>query len=170
MRSAKRYTNATFTKRVDHDGGRHRAPRAPTEPAVCPGCDAVYIGRRWTESVSPGVLARRAEPLTVRICPACRQRRVGVPRGFVHIDGEFFRTHRGDVERLLHNEASRARENNPLQQILGWQQFRNGALVVNTSTEHLAQRFGRALEKAYDGVVRYRFSHETKVAHVWWRR
>lgn len=37
------------------------------------------------------------------------------PRGFVHIDGEFFRTYRADIERLLHNEASRARENNPLQ-------------------------------------------------------
>ena len=93
-----------------------------------------------------------------------------VPRGFVHIDGEFSRTHRADIERLMHNEASRARQNNPLQQVLDWQEFRNGALVVNTSTEHFAQRLGRALETAYDGIVRYRFCHQTKVAHVWWSR
>ena len=47
---------------------------------------------------------------------------------------------------LLRNEAERARENNPLQLVVVWQELRNSTLVVTTSTEHLAH----ALEKARD--------------------
>lgn len=47
MRSAKRYSNVTFTKRVDHEAGRHHTARAPAEPLVCTACGAVYRRRRW---------------------------------------------------------------------------------------------------------------------------
>jgi hypothetical protein len=43
-------------------------------------------------------------------------------------------------------------------------------LVISTTTEHLAQRLGHALEKAFDGEVRYHFSHENKLARVYWHR
>ncbi|HEY5619419.1 MAG TPA: BCAM0308 family protein [Vicinamibacterales bacterium] len=171
MRNVKPYTNATFTKRVDHDGGRHRPPRAPAEPALCPSCGAVYVKRRWSTAPSARVLADRAGVLlTLRMCAACRRRQTGTPRGYVHVDGEFFRTHRGDIDHLLQNEADRARKDNPLQQVLDWKELGDGSALMTTSTEHLAQRLGRALEKAYDGRVRYGFSHENKIAHIWWSR
>ena len=45
MHNNKPYTNATFTKRVDHEAGRHRPPRALREPAVCEECGAeVSVG------------------------------------------------------------------------------------------------------------------------------
>lgn len=171
MRSGKPYTNATFTKRVDHHGGRHRSSRAPAEPAVCAACGAVYAKRRWSQTPSARVRAGRADtPIAVRICAACRRRRTGMPRGYVHVDGGFFAAHRSDIEHLLHNEAARARADNPLAQIASWRHFEDGSLLITTSTEHLAQRLGHALEKAYDGTVHYGFSHENKMAHVWWRR
>jgi hypothetical protein len=171
MRSAKPYTNATFTKRVDHDGGRHRPPRAAAEPAVCAGCGAVYVKRRWSHAPAARLRASHAGvPVTVRICPACRQRQTGVPHGYLHIDGEFFRLHLSDIERLLRNETNRAGEDNPLQQVLEWQDLEGDGLLLTTSTEHLAQRLGHALQKAYDGEVHYGFSHENKLAHIWWRR
>ena len=43
-------------------------------------------------------------------------------------------------------------------------------LLVTTTTEHLAIRLGQALEKAFDGKVLFGFSHENKLAHVWWHR
>ena len=46
MRNNKRYSNATFTKRVDHEAGRHHTRRAVKEPAVCASCGAVYANRR----------------------------------------------------------------------------------------------------------------------------
>jgi hypothetical protein len=42
--------------------------------------------------------------------------------------------------------------------------------MLSTTTEHLAQRLGHALEKAFDGKVDYDFSHENKLARVTWRR
>jgi hypothetical protein len=164
MRSNKPYTNTTFTH---HDQWRERPP---SEPAVCPGCGAIYAGKRWSRTPGARARAHRAgEPVTIRVCGACRQRKIGVPHGYVHVDGEFFPHHRAEMEHLLHNEVERARDDNPLHQVLGWEDL-GGTLLITTSTEHLAQRLGRALEKAYDGKARYGFSHENKLAHVWWHR
>lgn len=93
-----------------------------------------------------------------------------MPHGFLHADGEFFAAHRQELEQLLHNEVDRARDDNPLNQSLGWEDLEGGGLLITTSTEHLAQRLGHALQKAYDGDVHYGFSHENKLAHVWWHR
>lgn len=54
--------------------------------------------------------------------------------------------------------------------MIGWEKDKRGRVTVTTTTEHLAQRLGHALEKAFDGEVRYDFSHENKLAHVYWRR
>ena len=171
MRSAKPYTNATFTRRPDHDGGRHRGPRALPEPALCPGCGAVYAKRRWSRSPVARVRAARAGgPLAIRICSSCRRRQAGVPHGYVHVDGEFFPAHGVEIEQLLHHEVDRAREDNPHQQVLGWEHLDGGGLLITTATEHLAQRLGHALEKTYAGKTHYGFSHENKLAHVWWHR
>ncbi|NBO65264.1 MAG: ATPase, partial [Acidobacteria bacterium] len=59
---------------------------------------------------------------------------------------------------------------NPLGRIMALERDEDGDIIVQTTTEHLAQRLGHALEKAYDGEIRYDFSHENKLAHVWWRR
>ena len=94
----------------------------------------------------------------------------GVPGGFVHLDGAFVALHHDEIERLLLNEAERTAEDNPLARIMEWGKDEKGRLMISTTTEHLAQRLGHALKKAYDGEVRYDFSHENKLAHVWWHR
>ena len=43
-------------------------------------------------------------------------------------------------------------------------------LLVETTTEHMAQRLGHALSRAFAGKVTYDFSHENKVARVNWHR
>jgi NMD protein affecting ribosome stability and mRNA decay len=168
MRSVKRYSNVTFTKRVDHDGGEHRPPTGLPEPALCPGCGAVYAKKRW--ALRGDAQALPGTPIAVRICSSCRRRRSGVPHGYVHIDGEFFATHRAEMEALLHHEVEHARRDNHLNQVMAWEDDGTGGLLITTASEHLAQRLGHTLEKAYDGQVHYGFSHENKLAHVWWHR
>lgn len=171
MRSAKRYTNETFTRRVDHQEGSKQPPAPPRHASICAGCGAVHANRRWYRG-EDAVHARlgASAPLDVIFCPACLQRRSGVAHGYVHVDGEFLAQHRTDIEALLHAEARRAAEDNPTSQVLDWGDDGTGGLLITTSTEHLAQRLGRALEKAYQGKTRYGFSHENKLAHVWWHR
>lgn len=172
MRTTKRYTNATFTRRVDHDGGAHRTPKSPPEPVLCAGCGSIYVNKHWTRDANARlrVAGSAGRPIDVRICSGCRRRSSGVPHGFVHVDGEFVAPHRDDILHLLHNEADRASEDNPLGQVLDWGDDGTGGLLVTTTTEHLAIRLGRALEKAFDGKLLFGFSHENKLAHVWWHR
>jgi hypothetical protein len=167
--SEKKFTNTTFTKRVDHEAGRHRPARAESEPAVCEECGAVYANRRWTMAKSAaGGQAPEHPHLTV--CPACLQQRTGEPRGFVYLDGSFFVSHHEEIEQLLRNEAARAAEDNPLARIMELKRDDEHKLTVSTTTEHLAQRLGHALEKAYGGSADYDFSHENKLARVNWVR
>lgn len=172
MRSNKRFTNTTFTKRVDHEAGRHRTKRAPKEPAVCASCGAVYTNRRWTTADTERGThePEHWRPTRVTTCPACVQEHCGVPRGYVYLEGAFLAAHRDEIENLLRNEAERAAEDNPLARIMLWKENGDAKLTLSTTTEHLAQRLGHALEKAFDGRVHYDFSHENKLARVTWRR
>ena len=171
MRSRKRFTNATFTKRVNHEAGRHHTKRAPKEPAVCTACGAVYADRRWTlANVKRGQNASRNwRPARITTCPACIQAHGGAPGGYVHIEGAFAAAHRDQISNLLRNEAERAAQDNPLGRIMLWKEG-DGKLTLSTTTEHLAERLGHALEKAFGGTVNYDFSHENKLARVTWRR
>ena len=172
MRGNKPFTNTTFTKRVDHEGGRHRTPRAKSEPAVCKECGAVYAKRRWTApKLSSGASNQKHwRPARVTLCPACKQKNSGEPRGFVFLDGAFYMTHQDEIESLLRNEAERAAEDDALARILEWKRGDGHKLTVTTTTEHLAQRLGHALEKAFSGEVHYDFSHENKLARMSWQR
>ncbi len=172
MQSHKRYTNQTFTKRVDDEKGRHRSLRSLPEPAVCEVCGDVYADRRWSKP-DPERQSAKHEHFrapNVVVCPACERQRSGVPSGYVYVEGEFFALHRGEIKRLLEREAQRAAEDNPLARIMGWQAGQDGKLTVTTTTEHLAQRLGHSLHKAYHGKVHYGFSHRNKLTRVWWQR
>lgn len=172
MPGKRKYTNATFTKRVDHEAGRHRPSRARSEPAVCEVCGAVYANRRWiaTNSGSGNSWHKHWRPPHLTVCPACTQVRSGEPRGFLYLDGGFLVTHTEEIEQLLRNEAERAAEDNPLARIMDWKRGDRHKLTVTTTTEHLAQRLGHALEKAFGGSTHYDFSHENKLARVNWQR
>jgi len=171
MRSNKPFTNKTFTKRVDHEGGRHRTARAISEPAVCKDCGAVYANRRWTAAqIMAGNKPQVDRTAEMTVCPACKQASSGEPRGFVYLDGAFLVGHRNDIESLILNEAKRAGEDNPLARILELKENDGHRLTVTTTTEHLAQRLGHAVEKAFGGEVEYNFSHENKIARVSWHR
>jgi hypothetical protein len=170
MPNKRKYTNATFTKRVDHEAGRHRPSRSMSEPTVCDDCGAVYANRRWTaaDPVAGNELHKRPAALTV--CPACLQLRTGEPRGFVYLDGAFYVAHHEEIDQLLRNEADRASQDNPLARIMECKPDDGHELTVSTTTEHLAQRLGHALEKAFGGKAHYDFSHENKLARVNWQR
>jgi len=171
MHTAKPYTNVTFTKRVDHEAGRHRPSRAPRGPRVCERCLAVYVNRRWTLGTTPRARAiRRVAAPAMTVCPACRMAAEGRFGGEVRLSGAFLAKHAAEIERLLRREAERAAEDNPTARILRWDRPATDRLTVTTSTEHLAERLGRAVRRAFKGSVRYTFSHENKFAHVVWMR
>ena len=132
----------------------------------------MYSSRRWTASRSTLTKSpdEHLAPAQTTLCPACKQQRTGEPRGFVFLDGDFFSAHGDEIEQLLRNEAKRAAEDNPLARAMEFKRGEGHKLTVSTTTEHLAQRLGHAIEKAFGGSVHYDFSHENKLARVSWRR
>lgn len=169
MRSNKKYTNTTFTKRVDHEAG-HASRKHKKEPLICEECDAFYMKGHWSldETVLLNNGLKKSE-IERTLCPACIQIKSGEPSGFVFIDGNFFVEHKDEIENLLENENEKAAVTNPLARIMEWKRGRK-KLVVTTTNEHLAKHLGRSLNKAYGGDVRYDFSHENKLARVYWHR
>lgn len=171
MRTTKRYTNTTFTRRVDHEAGKHRPPRAAGGSQVCERCGAVYVKRRWVAAGTPQAEGLKAlgTPTPV-MCPACQMAAEGQFSGEVRLSGAFLGDHHDEIERLLVAEAARAAEDNPMARILALAVEAPDRITVRTTTEHLAQRLGDALHKAFHGTVHYGFSHENKFAHVTWNR
>lgn len=173
MRSNKRYTNTTFTKRVDHGQGL-RPFRHPVEPCRCADCGAVYSHQRWAN----GRGARDREEASSRVdrlcpgklCSACLRQRRRDPRGYVYLAGDFLKPNLKEIEARLRNEAARASRRNPLTRIMGWDSVKGEGITITTTTEQLAHRLGHVLQKTFGGSVRYVFSHENKLARVWWRR
>ena len=170
MRTQKKWTNVTFTRRVDREAGRHRGAAASPGIRICKGCGAMYARRRWSLAATPAVKNLRDIAYPERtLCPACRQIARGQFSGEVRVGGTFATAHRAEVERLIRNEAGRAAEDNPLARIVRLDRLPD-QLRIRTTTEHLAKRLGQALKKAFDGRVQYRFSEENKFAHVMWSR
>jgi hypothetical protein len=132
----------------------------------------MYANRRWTAARSTSTKSpdEHLRPAQITLCPACKQQRTGEPRGFVFLDGDFFGSHGEEIEQLLRNEAKRAAADNPLARAMEFKRDDGHKLTVSTTTEHLAQRLGHAVEKAFGGSVHYDFSHENKLARVTWRR
>ena len=169
MRSARAYTNVTFTKRVDHEAGRHRPARSPKGRLVCRHCGAVYFKRRWvprTDERMP-LLAAKAE---ATLCPACDMEAKGLVRGYLTLEGPFFVAHRPEIETLLRNEAGREGEDNPTGRVIAWDTAVKNVLTLATSTEHLAVRLGHAVHKAFKGSIHSGFAHEDKFVRVTWSR
>lgn len=91
------------------------------------------------------------------------------PHGCVHVGGTFAAANREHVETLLWREAQRAHLTSPAARILACDDDGSGGLLVTTSTEHLAHRLGRLLRSAHGGEVHHGFSHNNRLAFVWWR-
>lgn len=161
--TAKKY-NTTYKKRTDTDRDSYLPRRSPKETLRCVGCGAFYHRRRWTLTPPDGFdFSARAGSC---YCPACRK--IKDQRAPGELDLVSFKgIERKDILRILRNEEARAREKNPLERIMRIDEL-NGGWKVQTTTEKLAQRLGRAVRRARRGKLRYQWSHNNKFLRVTW--
>jgi hypothetical protein len=131
----------------------------------------VRVDRHWTSrSAFTGSGKHDSwRPAKETVCPACFQIENGIAGGYLTVEGLFFLDHRAEIENLITNEAERELEANPLARVMS-KEIVDGRLEIQTTNENLAERFGRALESAYSGRLSFDFSHENKVARIYWSR
>jgi NMD protein affecting ribosome stability and mRNA decay len=143
---------------------------AGQEAAVCHQCHALYQGKRWL--FDDKLFKRLAGTPKLRevTCPACRQVADRYPEGILTLSGEFLSQHKAEIVQLLEKEASRVSARSVLDRVMRMTEAGKDKLVVETTTERLAQRLGRAVYRAYKGDLHFRWAEMNKFVRVYWSR
>jgi len=158
--------DTTYKKKVEVDRDRY-LPRQTLKGIIqCSGCGAFYYRRHWTLNRPSGFsYPVHAHPI---YCAACRKIHDRFPGGELRLLG-VEAGERGEIVRILRNEEERARQKNPLEQIMQLQ-AKDGDWRVETTTEKLAQRLGRSIKKAGGGNIAYKWGHNNKFVRVVWEK
>ncbi len=142
--------------------GRH-------EMAICTTCKAIYQKKRWF--FDEALYRQNIDlPTTNRVaCPACQKIQDHYFEGILTLQGAFLTEHQGEILTLVKREAERVSARSPLDRIIGLRE-EPGKLVVETTTDKLAQRLGKAIHRAYKGDLEFRWAHLDKFVRVFWKR
>ncbi len=169
MKNNKRPCSSTFIKSIDTCKDPYLSKEGSHDMAICKQCHAIYHNKRWY--LDEDLYAKNIDlPSTVLVtCPACQKIKDKFPGGIVTLTGEFLQEHKDEIINLIKNEEERARGFNPLERIIN---INNGSkgVEVTTTNERLAQRIGKKVKKAFSGEVEYKWSQDTKLLRVTWRR
>ncbi len=140
------------------------------EAAICHTCHAIYQSKRWFfDEKLHRRLAGTAKAREV-LCPTCRKIKDRFAEGILTLSGEFFKQYRQEIITLLENEAARVAGRSVQDRIIQMTPEGKDKLVVETTTEKLAQRLGRAIYRAYKGELDIRWSEMDKFVRVYWSR
>jgi ssDNA-binding Zn-finger/Zn-ribbon topoisomerase 1 len=158
-------------KKFGHTG-RQEDPYQPAEgqeAAVCTQCHALYRSKRW--SFDAPLYERLAGTDKVRevVCPTCRKIKDHFPEGILTLSGEFLTQHQEEIVRLLEKEAGRVAKRSVVDRII--QIIPEGdKLVVETTSEKMAQHLGRTIYKACKGDLHFRWGEVERFVRVYWSR
>jgi len=138
---------------------RHHLP----QPSVCPGCEAVFHGGRWTWMDEPPAGA------TEELCPACQRARDQYPAGSLRLEGPFAREHSEELLLLAQGEAAVETAEHPLHRILDIKEDQDG-ITITTTDVHLPRRIGAAIRRAFHGELDISYAKEDYLVRARWSR
>jgi hypothetical protein len=159
---ANRVTKA-LVRALERAGSRSdRSPKvarrvaAVRDQTVCGACGAVFVRKTWRRS------SRRLQEAMVQgalpgVCPACRQVVNRQAFGRVILEGSYVELHAAELLRRIDNVAMRAAFTQPERRLIGID-TRGSTVEVLTTSQKLAHRIARELEKAFRGSVSYHWS------------
>jgi len=147
-----------------------RETKSSTQPAICPKCQAVRRNGAWTLDPTVRREVQRWRAPGQLLCPACRVIRDGTPSGILYLQGSFVAVRRAEIMQLVRNVERASAAKNPLERIITVRNAPPDEVVIDTTSEKLVRRLGRALSRAYHGRLQIRFSHGETLVRVYWRR
>lgn len=142
----------------------YKSQKKLPEPTLCHECKAVFTGSRWQwlENIS--------QPMNVTLCPACSRIHDNVPAGILSVGGEFFRQHREEILRLLHNRMDAEKAQHPLKRLMSIEDMPDGSLVATFTDTHSPRDIGKALANAYQGELDIDYAEDEDFTRVDWSR
>lgn len=141
--------------------------RAPKDPTLCDKCGALYTRKQWRGGV------RLSRPLLEKVswgmCPACDQTAKGVGYGQVLLTGAFVGENLDAIRRRIDNVAARASHTQNQRRLVSLDDT-EGGLEVITSSQKLAHRIARELEKTFGGRTSYAWADDDGSLFATWTR
>ncbi len=132
------------------------------EATACRECGAVFLEGRWSWRKAT------ANAHTI-VCPACQRIQDAFPAGHLELRGEFFVSHREEINNLIRNLETQEKEEHPMERIMAISTEGDHATVTTTGI-HLARRIGEALKHAYQGELGFTYGDAEKSIRVAWCR
>lgn len=142
---------------------RAGVPRRTPPTTACHACGGLFARKTWRHDHP--VTERTYDRVVWRLCPACRQTSRGEGYGKVVIRGA--RDAEDAIRRRIANVASRARSTQPQRRLVDVTSGKSGLEVI-TSSQKLAHRVARELEKAFGGRATYAWdANDGSLLAVW---
>lgn len=166
-------TSKAIIRSLDRRGARSdmsppvaQKERPPEDPSVCDSCGSVYTARTW----------RRNRPLPAKlldaagwtICPACRQAKSGEYYGRVLVRGADVISKLDEIRSRIANVERRAEFTQPERRIIA-SNWDGSTLEVLTTSQKLAHRIARELQKAFGGRAHYSWSDKDGALTATWQ-
>jgi hypothetical protein len=133
------------------------------DPTACAQCGAIFFHKTWRQH--RGHLSRLLRRAVWGICPACLQVAHGEFYGRVVISSPALQE--PEILRRVENVAARAGFTQPERRIVRVLHT-VGGLEVQTTSQKLAHRIARELEKAFGGHSRFAWSDSDGRLFVCW--
>jgi NMD protein affecting ribosome stability and mRNA decay len=130
----------------------------------CPECGLVFQEGVWKRSD-----IKRGPDRQPKLCPACTQIKAGVAGGIVQLGGSFAAAHRQDLLNRIRNLETLVADERPLERIINIKE-EHGEIVISATTEHLAARIGKAIQRDFGGELQLKYAPEDKFATARWHR
>lgn len=140
--------------------------RPPKDPSVCDVCGSIYTAKTW----------RRNRPLPAKlidaaawtVCPGCKQAKSGEYFGRVLVRGPNAISNLDAIRSRIANVERRAEFTQPERRIVS-SNWDGATLEVLTTSQKLAHRIARELQKAFGGRARYTWSDEDGTLTAIWQ-
>ena len=161
-----------LTRSLDRRGTRSdmsppvaQKQRPPKDPSVCDVCGSIYTAKTW----------RRNRPLPAKlinaaawtICPGCKQAKSGEYFGRVLVRGSNASSNLEAIRARIANVERRAEFTQPERRIVS-SKWNGATLEVLTTSQKLAHRIARELQKAFGGRARYNWSDQDGALTAVW--
>ena len=137
---------------------------------VCPKCGAIWDGDRWVPEPEEKLLAEFSRKQhCAELCPGDLRLEKRQVEGVVTLKGKFLASHRDDINNLVARVARDGRRRNVAARVFQTVE-ENESLLIETTDEHLAERMGKEVVKAFKGDLEIKWQKKDTFARVTWQR
>ena len=137
---------------------------------ICPRCGAVYDGHKWVPEPDDELVKQvKKKSAKSELCPGDLRLEKGQVDGVVTLKGSFMREHKDDILNLIGRVERNGRSRNVAARIYEMKED-DGEFSIETTDEHLAERIGKELEKAFKGDLEIKWQEKDRFVRVSWQR